>query len=230
MGFLDQLENWSETRNSLKFFVKLCEISCRHLRTFGSSWDFLQIYNWISLDIDWMSIEFRRILLDRIVDSAPKKESMEWKSSKPTKMKWEKNIYIGWIDCCRNMFLDLLLHSGSNVALILLRDLIHTDKLDELTAARLVGYAGVFVKQPTEKLLLEFQVIDWQKLLLLFHLLINSPGWCNWKLLIRPTFPGLTIRYPSIDRIVVIILQSFNSLIKLQISIILCASVSSGLF
>ena len=59
----------------------------------------------------------------------------------------------------RNVFLDLLLHSGSNAGIILLRDLIRDGKLDEHLAARLVAYAGAYVKQPSEKLLLEFQVI-----------------------------------------------------------------------
>ena len=56
------------------------------------------------------------------------------------------------------MFLDLLMHSGSNAGLILLRDLIREGKLDAYLAARLVAYAGTFVKQPTVKLLQEFQV------------------------------------------------------------------------
>lgn len=61
----------------------------------------------------------------------------------------------------RNLFLDLILHSGSNVGVILIRDLILEGQLDVWTAARLVAYAGVYVKEPSEKLLLEFlQILD----------------------------------------------------------------------
>ena len=48
--------------------------------------------------------------------------------------------------------LDLLLHSGSNVGIILLRDLATERALDEWTAARLVAYAGAYVKEPSEAL------------------------------------------------------------------------------
>lgn len=53
--------------------------------------------------------------------------------------------------------MDLLLHSGSNSGIILLRDLLRGEagQLDEMTAARLIAYAGAYVKQPSEKLLLE---------------------------------------------------------------------------
>lgn len=57
--------------------------------------------------------------------------------------------------------MDLILHSGSNVGVILIRDLILEGQLDVWTAARLVAYAGVYVKEPSEKLLLEFlQILD----------------------------------------------------------------------
>lgn len=56
----------------------------------------------------------------------------------------------------RNLFLDLLLHSGSNVGIILLRDLVRENQLDAFTAARLVAYAGAYVKEPSEPLLAEF--------------------------------------------------------------------------
>lgn len=59
----------------------------------------------------------------------------------------------------RNIFLDLILHSGSNVGVILIRDLILEGSLDVWSAARLVAYAGIYVKEPSEKLLLEFQQI-----------------------------------------------------------------------
>ena len=60
------------------------------------------------------------------------------------------------LSTCRHLFLDLLLHSGSNAGLILLRDLIREGgHLDEMTAARLTAYAGAYVKQPSEKLLQE---------------------------------------------------------------------------
>jgi hypothetical protein len=55
--------------------------------------------------------------------------------------------------------LDLILHSGSNVGIILLRDLILEGLVDGWTAARLVAYAGAYIKEPSEKLLLEFQQI-----------------------------------------------------------------------
>lgn len=55
--------------------------------------------------------------------------------------------------------MDLILHSGSNVGVILLRDLILEKQLDHFAAARLVAYAGAYVKVPTEKLVLEFQKI-----------------------------------------------------------------------
>lgn len=55
--------------------------------------------------------------------------------------------------------MDLILHSGSNVGVILIRDLILEGQLDVWTAARVVAYAGVYVKEPSEKLLLEFQQI-----------------------------------------------------------------------
>lgn len=59
--------------------------------------------------------------------------------------------------------MDLLLHSGSNPGIILLRDLIREQSLDAFTAARLVAYAGAYAKVPTEKLVLEFQsVVDAQ--------------------------------------------------------------------
>ena len=48
--------------------------------------------------------------------------------------------------------LDLLLHSGSNVGIILLRDLVTERAIDEWTAARLVAYAGAYVKEPSETL------------------------------------------------------------------------------
>lgn len=52
--------------------------------------------------------------------------------------------------------MDLLLHSGSNSGIVLLRDLIREGgHLDEMTAARLIAYAGAFVKTPNEKLLTE---------------------------------------------------------------------------
>ena len=60
----------------------------------------------------------------------------------------------------RNLFLDLILHSGSNVGIILLRDLIREQQLDAFTAARLVAYAGAYVKEPSEKLLLEFKTLS----------------------------------------------------------------------
>lgn len=59
----------------------------------------------------------------------------------------------------RNLFLDLILHSGSNVGVILLRDLIREQLLDAFTATRLVAYASAYVKEPSEKLLLEFQTM-----------------------------------------------------------------------
>ena len=59
----------------------------------------------------------------------------------------------------RNLYLDLILHSGSNVGVILLRDLIQEKQIDHFTAARLVAYAGAYVKVPSEKLLIEFQKI-----------------------------------------------------------------------
>lgn len=55
--------------------------------------------------------------------------------------------------------MDLILHSGSNVGIILLRDLIREQQLDAFAAARLVAYAGAYVKEPTEKLLLEFKTL-----------------------------------------------------------------------
>lgn len=45
------------------------------------------------------------------------------------------------------------------MGVILLRDLIREQQLDYFTAARLVAYAGAYVKVPTEKLLTEFQTI-----------------------------------------------------------------------
>ena len=60
----------------------------------------------------------------------------------------------------RNLFLDLILHSGSNPGIILIRDLIKEQKLDAFTAARLVAYTGAFVKVPSERLVLEFQTIS----------------------------------------------------------------------
>lgn len=60
--------------------------------------------------------------------------------------------------------MDLILHSGSNVGVILLRDLIREQQLDVFTAARLVAYAGAYVKVPSEKLLSEFQTIQDAKL------------------------------------------------------------------
>ncbi|XP_046463734.1 uncharacterized protein LOC124209680 [Daphnia pulex] len=64
----------------------------------------------------------------------------------------------------RNIFLDLILHSGSNVGVILIRDLILEGSLDVWSAARLVAYAGIYVKEPSEKLLLEFQQITEAKI------------------------------------------------------------------
>ena len=55
--------------------------------------------------------------------------------------------------------MDLILHSGSNVGIILLRDLILEGLVDGWTAACLVAYAGAYIKEPSEKLLLEFQQI-----------------------------------------------------------------------
>jgi Lipoprotein amino terminal region len=60
--------------------------------------------------------------------------------------------------------LDLILHSGSNVGIILIRDLILEGSLDTWSAARLVAYAGIYVKEPSEKLLLEFQQITEAKI------------------------------------------------------------------
>lgn len=65
----------------------------------------------------------------------------------------------------RSLFLDLILHSGSNPGIILIRDLIKEQKLDAFTAARLVAYIGAFVKVPSEKLILEFQTISEAELL-----------------------------------------------------------------
>ena len=48
--------------------------------------------------------------------------------------------------------LDLLLHSGSNAGIVLLRDLVKERALDEWTAARLIAYAGAYVKEPSEAL------------------------------------------------------------------------------
>lgn len=60
--------------------------------------------------------------------------------------------------------MDLILHSGSNVGVILIRDLILEGSLDVWSAARLVAYAGIYVKEPSEKLLLEFQQITEAKI------------------------------------------------------------------
>lgn len=46
------------------------------------------------------------------------------------------------------------------MGVILLRDLIREQQLDVFTAARLVAYAGAYVKVPSEKLLSEFQTIQ----------------------------------------------------------------------
>jgi len=57
------------------------------------------------------------------------------------------------------LFLDLLIQSGSSAGIVLLRDLIRTESLDERKAAHLVAAAGSHAQYPSDKLLDIFKVI-----------------------------------------------------------------------